>query len=50
MGARPGRVIYDEPTSFKADLVEPTFAAIRDRAGFATMRDEVSAQIYAAHE
>ncbi|KIA61447.1 ABC transporter ATP-binding protein [Nocardia vulneris] len=50
MGTRPGRVIYDQPTSFKADLVEPGFAAIRDRAGFATMRDEVSAQIYAAHE
>lgn len=50
MGTRPGRVIYDEPTSFKAGLVEPSFAELRERPGFTTMRDEVSAHIYAAHE
>lgn len=49
MGARPGRVIYDEPTTFKSLLADPSFAALRAHPDFLHMRDEVSAHIYAAH-
>ncbi|WP_405167735.1 ABC transporter ATP-binding protein [Nocardia sp. NBC_01499] len=49
MGTRPGRVIYDEPTTFKTALTDPTFAALRANPDFIHMRDEVSAHIYAAH-
>ncbi|GAA5097308.1 ABC transporter ATP-binding protein [Nocardia iowensis] len=49
MGTRPGRIIYDKPTSFKADLPTPSFATTRAHPAFTTMRDEVSAHIYAAH-
>ncbi|MFI6167693.1 ABC transporter ATP-binding protein [Nocardia sp. NPDC051052] len=49
MGTRPGRIIYDEPTTFKATLANPSFAALRADPDFRRLRDEVSAHIYAAH-
>ncbi|WP_051186181.1 ABC transporter ATP-binding protein [Nocardia tenerifensis] len=49
MGTRPGRIVYDEPTSFKADLPDPSFTKVRAHPGFIRMRDEVAAHIYAAH-
>ncbi|WP_433661185.1 ABC transporter ATP-binding protein [Nocardia sp. CA-128927] len=49
MGTRPGRIIYDEPTTFKTALPDPTFATLRAHPDFIHMRDEVSAHIYAAH-
>ncbi|MFI9405874.1 ABC transporter ATP-binding protein [Nocardia sp. NPDC052316] len=47
MGTRPGRIIYDNPTTFKTPHTTPTQA--RTHPAFAHMRDEVSAHIYAAH-
>ncbi|MFG1797444.1 ABC transporter ATP-binding protein [Nocardia sp. NPDC049149] len=49
MGTRPGRIIYDKPTRFKAGLADPSFSNLRSQPGFSAMRDEVSANIYAAH-
>ncbi|MFB8276656.1 ABC transporter ATP-binding protein [Nocardia colli] len=49
MGTRPGRVIYDEPTTFKSAPADPSFTALRAHPDFIHMRDEVSAHIYAAH-
>ncbi|MEU7139265.1 ABC transporter ATP-binding protein [Nocardia sp. NPDC046473] len=49
MGTRPGRIIYDEPTSFKTTSPDPTFTTLRAHPDFIHMRDQVSAHIYAAH-
>ncbi|MFE9583313.1 ABC transporter ATP-binding protein [Nocardia sp. NPDC006044] len=49
MGTRPGRVIYDEPTTFKSLLPDASFTTLRAHPDFLHQRDEVSAHIYAAH-
>ncbi|MGW5384893.1 ABC transporter ATP-binding protein [Nocardia sp. NPDC003963] len=49
MGTRPGRIIYDEPTAFKAGLDAADFPALRADPGFTAMRDEVARHIYTAH-
>lgn len=48
MGARPGRVIYDHPVSFKGEGRSPADTAIRSTPEFVEMRDEVAAKIYEA--
>lgn len=49
MGARPGRIIYDEPTEFKSDLGDAGFTEVRADPGFSAMRDELARHIYTAH-
>lgn len=49
MGTRPGRIIYDRPTAFKAELSDAPFPALRADPGFTSMRDEVAQHIYTAH-